>query len=78
MEESIVRQVVKDAVHETLTGLGFTPCDPQQTQQDMIYLRKLRRGSEEMGAKIRTASITTLVAGMLYALFEGIRGSLRM
>jgi hypothetical protein len=76
-QAAMLKKIVRDAVHETLASLGFTPHDPQQMQADMLYMRKARKGSDELMRLIRASSITVAISAAAYALFEGVRHVMR-
>jgi hypothetical protein len=67
------RQFIHEVVRETLTGLGFTLHPPGEIQSDMVYLRKLRQGSEETTRILRNSTITIVVSSLLYLLWEAIK-----
>lgn len=43
MTEKDLVTLMRSTVKETLTSLGLTPCDPQEMQRDMAFLRGARR-----------------------------------
>lgn len=49
--------LVKEAVHETLTAIGFDLTEPHEIQEDMAYLRNLR----ETGKQVKSAAVKTCV-----------------
>lgn len=70
------RKLIREAVHETLVGVGFHLQDPSQLQADMLYLRKLRHGSEDMSRVLRTSAITISFSTSLYLLWEAVKSLL--
>ncbi len=70
MEEREVVKVVKEAVRETLIGLGVNPDDPNEMQANMIYLSKLRKGSEFMSLRIKASLVAFAIPTLLYLLWE--------
>jgi hypothetical protein len=76
-QAAMLKKIVRDAVHETLASLGFTPHAPQQMQADMLYMRKARKGSDELMRLIRASAITVAVTGLAYALIAGIKQFLK-
>jgi hypothetical protein len=72
-----IRRVVKETVHETLSGLGLNVESPHDLQADLIYLRRVREGSEEMAAKARGAGITLLVSTFLVLMWEAFKMKVR-
>ncbi len=73
MDEKTLRRIVRETVYETLSGLGFDPDEPQRMQANMLYLDKIRRGSEFMTVRIKLAAIATLVPTSLYLLWEAVK-----
>lgn len=61
---------VKYIVHETLTGLGFTVSDPHTMQQDMIYLRQFREGSQAFRKNIAKVFVTVSLPAFLFLLWD--------
>jgi hypothetical protein len=72
----ILKQLIRQTVLETLSGLGFQAETPAELQADMYYLRRMRKGSEEMARKIRMVVLSTLLSTGLYLLWEAIRQQL--
>lgn len=75
--EALLKKIVRESVHETLASLGFTPHDPHAMQADMLYLRKARKGSDELMRVVKSSTIALALSGIAYALFEGIKLSLK-
>lgn len=67
------KEDVKYVVHETLSGLGFTIDDPNEIQQDIIYLRKIRTSSEGMKGLVRGTFITVIVTFLLQFIYFKVR-----
>lgn len=76
-EEDLIRRVVRETVHETLSGLGFDLGDIHEAQADLVYLRRVRKGSEEIPAKIKTSFITLIVPILLYLLWDAIKNKIK-
>ncbi len=76
MEQKDIRKVVKEAVHETLSGLGIGAHEPQEMQADFIYMRKMRKGAEFMSKKVRASFITVTIPTLLYLFWETIKESI--
>ena len=66
-------RLVKKAVHETLGGLGFDMREPNELQADMLYLRKVRKGAEDMTRVVRRSVLTLLISTGLYLLWQAVR-----
>lgn len=77
LNETALKKIVRESVHETLASLGFTPDEPHAMQADMLYVRKAREGSDELLRMVRRSAVMVAVSGMIYALIEGIKLSLK-
>jgi len=73
MEEKEVMKVVQGAVQETLVSLGFNPDNPSEMQANMVYLSKLRRGSEFMSMRIKASLVAFTIPTLLYLLWESFK-----
>ena len=67
-----IRQIVQASVLETLAHLGFTVDDPNAIQRDMIHLRRLRTGQEEMAGWVKKSAIGVVVSALLYLLWNAL------
>lgn len=74
---SMKPEEVRFIVHETLTGLGFTVDDPNQMQQDMIYIRKFREGSQAFRSNLAKAFVSVTIPAFLYLLWDTLKHSIR-
>ncbi len=74
MQEKDIRRIVKEAVSETLCGLGFTTSEPHELQADLLHIRRLRTGSEYISRKVKASfvwsAIITLCSSILFLLKE--------
>lgn len=77
MNEDDVRSVVHEAVRETLGALGVDVIDKRETQADFLFLRKQRRGTEELYKWVRRSIIGAALGGLCYALWEGFKQTLK-
>ena len=68
--------IIKKSVKETLTGLGFDVREPREMQQDLLHLRKIRKGSEEISKKAKATMIALVVSTGTYMLWESIKKSI--
>lgn len=75
LDEATCRQIVRQTVHETLSGIGFEMREPNKLQADMYYLRKLRDGSEDMMRVLRRSAITISFSTGLYLLWEAFKSA---
>ncbi len=69
----IMKETVKEAVHETLTGLGFNTEHPHEMQADLRYLHKTRKGSEFLALRAKTSLLAFMVPTALYILWEALK-----
>lgn len=76
MQSDEIRMIVKEAVHETLSGLGVSASEPLEVQADFIYIRKMRKGSEFMARRVKGSVIAVVVPSFLYLLWEAVKTSL--
>ncbi len=76
MLRKIVRESTKEAVHETLISLGFNPEEPQEMQANLIYLDKIRRGSEFLSIRIKASVIAVTIPTFLYLLWEVVKNAI--
>lgn len=75
MKSDEIRMIVKEAVHETLSGLGLNIGSPQEMQADFVYIRRMRKGSEFMSRRIKASVITVAIPTFLYLLWDTIRNA---
>lgn len=68
-----IRTIIRNSVKETLVGLGFDAEYPREMQQDLSYLRKIRKGSEELSKKAKASLIAILVSSIAYILWEAFK-----
>lgn len=76
LDERTCREIVRQTVQETLSGIGFEMQEPNKLQADMYYLRKLRNGSEDMMRVVRRSAITVGFTTALYLLWEAVKAVL--
>lgn len=78
MEERELRRIVCEAVHETLSGLGFTTSEPHELQADLLHIRRLRTGSEYISRKMKAGliwgAIVTTCSAFVFLLKEWLLG----
>ncbi len=77
MDENTHRILVREAVEETLMRLGFSLDNHTELQADMLYLRKSRKGSEELAKWIKRSAIGVSISASLFALWEGLKSLLK-
>ena len=67
--------IVREAVSETFKKIGLDPDASQEMQADLIYLRKLRKGSEFINLRVKLQVIAILIPTILYLLWESVKNS---
>ena len=80
MTQDEIRAVVRQAVRDTLIELGVDTSGNQAMlamQQDFAFLRQQRLMAELIGRQTRIALIGALIAGLLAALWAGLKWNLR-
>ena len=75
--EQEIKKIVREAVHETLNGLGISVNKPHEMQADFIYIRKMRKGSEMISQKIKASIITVTIPTVIYIAWESLKESLK-
>lgn len=69
----IFREELKKSMNETLTSLGIDVLDVRDTQADFLYLRKIRKGSEDLALKAKKTLIAFLIPTIFYLLWEATK-----
>ena len=72
-EEALIKKIVKETVHETLETLGLEVADPREVQADQHYLRKLRKGSQDINIYLRRSAIWAALCTIAYLAVEGVK-----
>lgn len=73
LSESEIKGLVKDAVTETLTGLGFDIKNLLAVQRDLQYLRDWRHTTESIRGKAVIVAVGLTVAGLCSVLWLGFK-----
>ncbi len=73
LSKSEVKSLVKDAVTETLTGLGFDTEHPLAVQRDLHYLRDWVLTVESIRGKAILAAVAIAVVGLCGVLWLGFK-----
>lgn len=76
LSESQLKGLVKDAVTETLSGLGFDIKHPLDVQRDLQYLRDWRHTTESIRGKAILVAVGISVAGLCGVLWLGFKAIL--
>ena len=64
LSDTELRNVVRDAVHETFIGLGLDASDPIETQKDFQHLRDWRETTDAVKRKGVMTLVGIFVAGL--------------
>jgi hypothetical protein len=67
-EEYCRSKEIEEAVHRTLTSLGFDTTDPIQNQKNMLFLKELMQRQELYRKTCVSIVISGIMAGIGYAL----------
>ena len=73
LSESEVKDLMKEAVAETLTGLGFDTEHPLAVQRDLQYLRDWRHTTESIRGKAILVAVGITVVGLAGVLWLGFK-----
>lgn len=73
LSESEVKDLVRDAVTETLTGLGFDTAHPLAVQRDLHYLRDWVLTVESIRGKAILVAVGIAVVGLCGVLWLGFK-----
>lgn len=76
MQDEEIHKIVKEAVRETLAGLGFDMGDIHKAQADLVFLRELRTGSEDLKKRVKNTIITVCIPAILYLIWESIKNNI--
>lgn len=63
-----VREIVKEAVHETLVSLGVEANEPLEMQEDFAFVRRFRRNIEKAGSRVILTVVTMIVVAVSAAI----------
>lgn len=75
--KAIIHETAKESVHETLQALGFEVETPREVQADQLYLRKIRKGSQDVNIYVRRSAIWALICTGAYMAFLGLKSYLK-
>jgi hypothetical protein len=68
--------LAREAVMEALISVGIDVSSPTELQADLYYLRRLRRGADEMRSVVRKALISLVVSGVIFLLWKAFKDQL--
>jgi len=69
----IEREVVAEAVRQTLIQLGIDSQNPIEMQKDFQHLRQWRKAGEDLRSKSILSILTLLLAGVVSLALLGVR-----
>lgn len=72
MTRDELRELIGEAVDETLVKLGIEAEDHKEMQADMLFLRKLRKTHETVQGRALITLVGTLVTGTIGLVILGI------
>jgi len=73
LSETELKALMKEAVTETLTGLGFDTRHPLAVQRDLQYLRDWRRTTESIRGKAVLVAVGVAIVGLCGVLWLGFK-----
>ncbi|MBY0354713.1 MAG: hypothetical protein K2Q12_03165 [Rickettsiales bacterium] len=76
-EPATLHVQVREITLEVLQSLGLDATQPREWQADMYYLRRLRKGGEEVRSVVRHSFLTLAVSTALYLLWEALRSAMK-
>ena len=74
--KEVAHEAAREAVKETFMTLGIDMENHesiQDTQADLLYMRRLRSGSDDLAKGIKRSGISIAVLAMAYVLWQGIK-----
>lgn len=75
--ERIAREVAPIIIKEALERLGFETNNLSAMQADMLYLRKIRIGTEMFRSRVFLTVIATTIPAFMYIFWESIKNAIR-
>jgi len=72
-----LKDLMKETVRETLTGVGLDMEHPLEVQQDIAFLHELRHTTESIKGKAILASVGVVVVGFIGVAWLGIKAVLK-
>lgn len=80
MEREEIKEIARETVRETLLSLGVATNEDEDVlaiQDDMRWLRKQRKTTEDISIWVKYGMISTVIGGFLYVLWEGFKLSIK-
>ncbi len=74
IDKADIEKVVKECNKEFFKLIGIDADeDYKETQKDFVFLRDQRKGAEQTMLFIKRGSITIIVTGLFWAVYQGIK-----
>ena len=68
-----LRELIGDAVRETLIQMGISSHDPIEVQKDMQHLREWRKATESIKSKGVLVIVSVVISGIIAAFWVGFK-----
>ena len=66
---------IEKVVEATLEKLGIDVDEVHEAQADFLWVRKQRKGAEELGRWTRRGLVGAAVSGIAWAVWEGLKAA---
>lgn len=76
-EINAAKEAGREGAREVLKTLGIDAENPREAQEDFIFLRQWRRGSNAIKGRIFNSAILIVLSAGIYALWNGIKHSVK-
>lgn len=73
LTEHDIKEVVREAVQETLIQIGIDPSDMTEVQKDHAFLRRWRTTTEKVSLRTTMLILTIIVGGVVSAVWAAIK-----
>lgn len=73
VDEKKIEEIVEETVHKTLLKVGIEDGDLKGMQQDFIFLRSMREGSDAIKRRAVLTFVTVTIAAVAGALWVGFK-----
>lgn len=74
--EEIARNAAELAVERVMLRMGVDPASPEamrEFREDSAFLRRQRKGAEQVAAWTKRSIVSAVVGGFLWLLWEGFK-----
>lgn len=73
MKKEDIKEAVKEAMDEKFLAYGFRVGEPNEMQADMIYLHKMRTGSEAISRHAIKVIVGVVVPTSIYITWDWLK-----